>query len=162
MKNLIMCHKLYGDPTELNALISNMEFQPNLYGDEIKDFQYIPNGLQDFFSSLLNESVEIQPDTGIFRKPVPFVHFENFYQHSLWLCIVALEDTTLYLNSDSDKQTFFDVKNCDAEYLMTAQWHTDCMINIKQNDYVFIRPWRFHSLSEGKLIQLFMLNQLVK
>ena len=97
MKNLILCSNLYNDMDSLSGLISTMEYEDNLYGSEIKDFNFLPQGLDQQFEMYLGHPVEVQPNTGTFRKPNTMVHFEPFYQHCLWVGIVAMEDTTLTL-----------------------------------------------------------------
>ena len=166
MKNIIICDNFYNDIESLSNIISGMEFEPNIYGEEIKDFSYIPEQLKDLFNGILNEPVEIQPNTGVFRKPNSAVLFENFYQHALWKCIVALEDTVLKIHEQEGIKTFFNVENVEDFVLNNSfdpsKWNTVNSINIKKNDFVFIRPWFWHSLEENKLVQVFLLNQEIK
>ena len=166
MKNIIICDSFYSDIDSLYNIISTMEFEQNLYGEEIKDFSYIPEPLTDMFRSILLDPVEIQPNSGVFRKPNSGVLFENFYQHALWKCIVALEDTTLHIHEQEGIKTFFNVENVEDFVLNNSfdksKWTTVNSINIKKNDFVFIRPWFWHSLEENKLVQVFLLNQEIK
>ena len=159
MQNIILCSNLYNDGDSLSALISNMEYESTPYGSEIKNFNFLPQGLEQQFSSLLNMPVEVQPNTGVFRKPNAIVHFEPFYQHCLWVCIVALEDTVLTLHEKDDIKTVFDVPNEKMEeVLLSNDWTETNKINIRKNEFVLIRPWLWHSLQEEKLVQVFLLN----
>lgn len=162
MKSIIYCDNFYNDPESLYMLLSGMEFEDGPFGQEIQNFNYIPAGLDSFFCQVLTESVAIQPDTGIFRKPNTLVHFEPFYQHSLWVCVVALEDTVIELKQQEGVKTFFDVQNMD-EFIADntnnpEKWTTSASINIPKNSFVFIRPWLWYQLEADKLVQIFMLN----
>jgi len=141
MKTLILCNSLYGDIEQLSNLISTMEYEDNIYGQEIKDFNFIPQGIDEQFKNYLGHPVEVQPNTGVFRKPNSDVVLQPAYQHCLWVVIVALEDTVLKLYDKTEE-------DCS----LTNQ------LNIKKNSFVFIRPWLWHSLEENKLVQVFLLN----
>lgn len=170
MKNIIIAENLYQDTDNLKELISKLEFEDNLYGKEIKEFFYIPDGIVNYFINISGEQdLEIQPDTGTFRKPNNMIHFSNFYQHSLWRVAVALEDTTckIYSHTESNVKTFFDLDQTNVEQFClnnsfnADKWNVLHTINMSKNTVVFIRPWMFHSFTEEKLIQLFMLNAKV-
>ena len=166
MKNLILCKSFYNDIEQLSTLISSLEYVDCLHGKTIEDFQYVPDQTTDMLSYMLREHIEIQPDTGTFIKPNTLVHFDNFYQHTLWTCIVALEDTTIKLHKhESGMASFFDFPedmNKDQFFIDNCmnmdKWQTVASINIEKNDYVFVRPWLWKSFEEDKLIQKFMLN----
>jgi len=122
-----------------------MEYEDNLYGAEIKDFNFLPQGLDQQFQNYLGHPVEVQPNTGIFRKPNALTVLQPVYQHCLWVVIVALEDTVLKLY-DKTEEEFTEINK----------------LNIKKNNFVFIRPWLWHSLEENKLVQVFLLNQVIE
>lgn len=163
MKTFIFCNSLYQDIEALSALISSMEYDDVPFGKQIKDFNFIPQGLTEQLEQYVNEPVEIQSDTGVFRKPSNFIHFEPFYQHCLWLCIVALEDTVFKIHEQDSVKTMFDVENLEDfipnNCTDANKWQVVTQLNIKQNDFVFVRPWVWHSLEPNKLIQLFLLNR---
>jgi hypothetical protein len=167
MKKLLYCENLYQDIESLFQLISPMEYEQNIYGEEIINFNFMPQGLEQQFETVMGESLEIQPNTGVFRKPSNIIHFENFYQHALWLCIVALEDTQLRIYEQEEVKTFFDVKDNLDDFVVQncmdeSKWTTQTQINIKKNGFVFIRPWLWHSLEKNKLVQIFLLNHKIK
>lgn len=163
MKNLILCSNLYNDAESLSGLISTMEYEDNLYGSEIKNFNFIPQGLDQQFAMYLDHPVEVQPNTGVFRKPNSMVHFEPFYQHCLWVAIVALEDTTLTLWEQENIKTVFDVPQGEMDRFITSdKWTETNKLNIRKNQFVLIRPWLWHSLEEGKLVQVFLLNRRIE
>ncbi len=160
MKNIILSSDFYQDIDVLNSIISNMEFEQSIYGTEILEFNFIPTELTDKFNTILNEEVEVQ--LGTFRKSNDMVHFENFYQHSLWKCIVAIEDTKLKIHEQDNIKTFFDVENINEFMLQNNEWKEKHAVSLNKNDFVFIRPWMWHSLEENKLVQVFLLNQQIK
>ena len=161
MKQFIKCQQFYQDIDQLRNLISSLEFEDHPLGKEILDFYYIPEGLQDFLKQVLQEDIEIQPDTGTFRKPSELIHVDNFYQHALWSCVVALEDTRINICTHKDGTTFFDIKDNPEffkECIISENWTIDTMIALKKNDFVLMRPWLWKSLEQDKLVQTFLLN----
>lgn len=168
MKNLILCNNLYNDIESLSTLITNLEYVDVLHGKEIEDFQYTPDGIDQMFSQILQEPVELQG--GHFRKPNSLIHFDNFYQHTIWTCIVGLEETELKLyQHENGSQSFFDMPrdtNMDQFFLDNCNkpenWQVKSTINIPKNGFVFIRPWLWKSLMEDKLVQVFTLNAKIE
>lgn len=166
MQTLIHCKNIYNDIAALQTLISTMQYTDCIFGQEIENFNYIPQSLDEFFSMVINTPVEIQPNTGLFRKPNTIIYYDPFFEHSLWTVVVALEDTKLktyrhkdgyesYFNlpQDIDKDSFF-IENCMNPDL----WIEESVINIKANEFVLIRPWLWKSHEQDKLIQTFLLN----
>jgi hypothetical protein len=167
MKTLLLCENFYSDIDSITVLIKNLEFIDSLHGQEIDEFQYIPQDTDKMFSHILRENIDISHDTGKFRKPNSNVYFDNFYEHSLWSCIVALEDTELKLHShiETGSKSFFDLPkdtNMDQFFINNCsdqtKWNTISIINIPKNGFVFLRPWLWRSLKEERLVQTFMLN----
>ena len=167
MKNIIHCTDLYKDVEVVTNMVADSLFEPKRYGSEAKEFQFIPKGLQETFKSIVNEAIEIDANSGIFRKPNANIHYEEFKQHTGWLCIVALEDTSVKLCEHANgATTFFDVKddigNFEARNCYdTTHWKTVTHIAVKQNEFIFMRPWCWHALDAGKLVQVFALNYIV-
>ena len=168
MKNLILCNNLYSDIEGLSTLVTNLEYVDVLHGKEIEDFQYVPDGIDKMFSSILQEPIELQG--GQFRKPNTLIYFDNFYQHTLWTGIVALEETELKLyQHESGYRSFFDMPpetNMDQFFLDNCNkpenWTIKTVINMEKNDFVFVRPWLWKSLREEKLVQIFTLNHKIE
>jgi hypothetical protein len=166
MQNFIHCSGLYNNSEQLQMLMSSMEFERTLFGEEIINFNYVPAELQEFFKHEINSDVTIQQDTGIFRKPSDIIHVEHFYQHSLWLVVVAMEDTVLTIHEQDTVKTVFDVIDKLDTFIADncydpSKWSTVNSINLKKNDYIYIRPWIWYSLEPTKLTQLFLLNAVL-
>lgn len=168
MKKLILCDNLYNDIEQLFDLISKLEYIDVLHGKEIENFQYLPAELDKFFSMVLQQPIELQG--GQFRKPNTLIHFDNFYEHTLWTCIVGLEETELKLYEHQlGYQSFFDVPedtNMDQFFVDncndSSKWKVKSTINIPKNSFAFIRPWLWKSLSEEKLVQVFTINHKIE
>jgi hypothetical protein len=163
MKNIILCSSFYNDINSLSELVSNLEYIDCLYGKEIEEFYYIPAELNEMLSSVLKEDIDIQPNTGTFRKPNSIIHFDNFYEHALWTCVVALENTVLNIHEHKDgSKSYFDMSKDEQFFIDNCmnvdKWNTTTTINIKKNDYVFIRPWLWKSFEQDKTIQVFLIN----
>lgn len=165
MINFISCSNLYKDAVNLEDLIKTLQFEDCMLGQYVKDFNFIPQGLEDMFSSILQTPIEIQPTTGSFLRPNNLVHHDTFYEHTLWTCIVALEETTLKIHKhESGSKGFFDIPSENKEQFFLdncgkqEEWNTVTTINMNKNDFVFVRPWLWKSLEENKLVQTFGLN----
>lgn len=163
MQNLIVCNNLYNDSNSLTSLINTLVFEDGVLGQYVKDFDYSPQGIETMISNILRQSVEVV--NGTFIKPNSIIHHDTFYEHTLWTCIVALEDTTLKIHRhESGSEGFFDIPDENKEQFLLDnaadldKWSTTMSINMKQNDFVFIRPWLWKSLTEDKLVQLFTIN----
>jgi len=167
MKTLLLCENFYNDIDSITLSIKTLEFIDCLHGQEIDNFQYIPQDIDKMFSHILKEHIDISHNTGTFRKPNSYVYFDNFYEHSLWSCIIALEDTEMKLHSHigTGSKSFFDLPkdtNMDQFFIDNcsdpSKWNVTSSINIPKNGFVFVRPWLWRSLKEERLVQTFMLN----
>lgn len=166
MQNFIHCSGLYRDIDQLQSLMSAMEFEGMAFGEQIVNFNYVPAELEDFFTQEINSNVTIQQDTGIFRKPSNVIHVEHFFQHSLWVVVVAMEDTALTIHEQDNVKTVLDVIDKLDTFIPDNcydhdKWSTVNTINLKKNDYVYIRPWIWYSLEPTKLTQTFLLNTVL-
>lgn len=163
MKNIIVCDSLYQDIDSLHQIVSSMNFEASQFGSKILDFYYTPKDLDTFFSQITGEFLDIQPETGEFRKPNDFIHVEPFYQHCRWVCIVAMEDTSLTTFNHKEGKTIFDITNALDDFVVSdcvnkKKWDVQTKINMKKNDFVFLRPWLWYTLEQNKLVQVFLLN----
>jgi|688.fasta_scaffold45838_3 hypothetical protein len=166
MQNFIHCSGLYNNIDQLHMLMSSMEFEGAIFGEEIINFNYVPADLEDYFKHEINSNITIQQGTGIFRKSSDIIHVEQFFQHSMWLVIVAMEDTLLTIYEQDTVKTVFDVIDNLDEFIVdncydASKWLTVNTIKLKKNDYIYIRPWIWYSLDPNKLTQLFLLNTVL-
>lgn len=147
-------------------LIGRLHFTEKDYGYEIENFNQILSGLEPIMSKVLGEKVVIDhKKSGIFRKPKQFVHFENFESLNEWCFVVALDKTTFnmfhHLKSGVGEQGEIDARSAldgwQFNYRNFMEWNVETNIVLEENQGVFFRPWMFHSLDEGKLVQYYRL-----
>ena len=146
-------------------IISKLNFVDNTFGQEVKNFNHKPDELAQALSHILGRPLEHSENSGVYRKPFPFVHFENWNPKSAFVAAIALEDTTFNtyrhkeLNvynvlqmptQDFDITKFIEDNSQDFE-----KWEIIADINLKQGDLIVLQPWLWHSFEEGKLIQVF-------
>jgi hypothetical protein len=155
-----------GDSESYANTVRNLKFEQKPYGKEIQDFNMILHGMEPVFSRVLGEKVVIEPlRSGIFRKPSQFVHFEEFDTLNEWCFVVALEKTTFntyhHLQSGFGESGMIDAKTAldgyQFNYQNLLEWNVENNVVLEPNQGVFFRPWVFHSLTEGKLVQYYRL-----
>ena len=160
--------KFYEKTDELHKIISLLDFKPNKFGEELLNFNLISPGIEEGFSSILNQKIKLHKETsGTFRKPNQTVHFEDFGPQTLWVGLVALEDTIFKTHKHKEtgsthifsaaetpeKAQEFINNNCTDE----SKWDTVAMVNLMAGDLILVKPWMWHSL-DNKLIKVFYLE----
>ena len=141
-----ICATLYDLPSE------NSEF-----GLEIPNFNLISPDAYMMFSTVLNKQVTVDENSGTFRIPSHFIHFESFTEKD-WVFVVALQQSTF--NVFEHKSGVVDARQYHMfNYRNLFEW--DLMVNyiLKPGQGVFFRPWLFHSFDTG-LIQTFRLREV--
>jgi hypothetical protein len=144
----------------LCAVVQDVNYYEAEYGLEIPNFNLILPDIHLVFSKILGEEVFIDRErSGLVRKPYNnMIHFESFDSPNEWCFILALERTTLniykhvadirYNDYDVvDSKNVFDGYKFDYRNLF--EWDIVSNIILDCNQGVFIRPWVFHSLSDG-------------
>lgn len=139
-----------GDADKFKKVIEHLKWQPALYGLEIPELNMIDPDLEVIFGEMLGDWITITEDSGVFRIPMPLIHFEDFDSLLEWRCAIAVDDNVFRIYNHSSgpidaRQGYeFDYRNPD-------EWIIEAQINLKQNDCVFYRPWVFHSFEERPL-----------
>ena len=147
-------------------IVGGLQYTEKPYGHEIENFNMIQRGLEPIFSRVLGEKVVIdQKRSGLFRRPKQFVHFEDFETLNEWCFVIALEKTTFNMfhhlkdgigeSGDVDAKSALDGWQYNYRNLM--EWNIETNVVLEENQGVFFRPWMFHSLDEGKLVQYYRL-----
>lgn len=134
----------------------NLPFAFKEYGEEVENFNMIPPGLEPIFSRVLGEEVSIDNKrSGVLRKPMRIIHFEDFESLDEWCFVMALERTTfnLYHHVSGAKSA---LEGHQFNYRNFLEWDYDTNILLEPNQGVFFRPWMFHSLENG-LVQYYRL-----
>jgi len=147
-------------------IVGGLNYTEKPYGHEIENFNMVQRGLEPVFSRVLGEKVVIdQKRSGLFRRPKQFVHFEDFETLNEWCFVIALEKTTFNMfhhlkdgigeSGDVDAKSALDGWQYNYRNLM--EWNIETNVVLEENQGVFFRPWMFHSLDEGKLVQYYRL-----
>lgn len=168
MVKLIHADGFYTDEEahKFKYIVGNLNYTEKNYGYEIQGFNMIQRGLEPIFSRVLGEKVIIdQNRSGLFRRPKQFVHFEDFETLNEWCFIIALEKTTFNMfhhlkdgigeNGEVDSKSALD--GWEYNYRNLMEWNIETNVVLEENQGVFFRPWMFHSLDEGKLVQYYRL-----
>lgn len=141
----------------LKIVVLSLPFVDKEFGKEIDNFNMVSEQLQPIFCDVLGEKIKIDEDrSGIFRKPVEFVHFEGFDSPDEWCFFVALQPTTfnLYYHKETGARSALD--GYKFNYLNLLEWDYHINMLLEPNEGVFFRPWLFHSFDNG-LIQCYRL-----
>jgi hypothetical protein len=150
-------------------IISKLNFVDNTFGQEVKNFNHKPDELADAISHILGRPLEHSEESGVYRKPFGFIHFENWTPQSAFAAAIALEDTVFYTYRHKETQVYnvlqMPDKNLDMDKFIKDNsqnfdnWDKIATINLMQGDLVVLQPWVWHSFEENKLIQVFHFNR---
>lgn len=168
MVKLIHADGLYTNEEveNLNQVLQDVRYSEKPYGYEIENFNMIPRNLEPVMSRVLGEKIIIdQNRSGLFRRPKQFVHFEDFETLNEWCFVLAIDKTTFNMfhhlkrgigeNGEIDAKSALD--GWQFNYLNLMEWNVETNVVLEPNQGVFFRPWMFHALDEGKLVQYYRL-----
>ena len=152
------------DAEKLYHITKSLQFVQKEFGEEIEHFNLIKPGIEEVFSHILGEEVEIVEEySGIFRRPtLTGVHFEGFDSPEEWCFIVSLDSVETHFNvykhaSGAENS----LQGYKFNYRNFFEWEYDINLSLKRNQAVFFRPWLFHSIQDG-LIQYYRLRKKIK
>lgn len=139
-------------------VVLSLQYSPSEFGQEIINFNMIPESADELFSTVLNRKVTVIEDSsGVFRIPKLFIHFEGFDSVNEWLFVVALQESTFNLfEHQRGAKTALD--NYKHNYQNLFEWDLTVNYQLKPGQGIFFRPWLFHSFNNG-LIQTFRLRE---
>jgi hypothetical protein len=149
------------EATNLENVTFNLQYKPTEFGDEIPEFNMVPENADEIFSNVLKIPVTVKQETsGIFRLPNRnnFIHFEGFDSIREWIFAVALQQSTFNVYEHQSGITSA-LEEYRFNYMNLFEW--DLMVNyvLKPGQGIFFRPWLFHSFDSG-LIQIFKLEEI--
>jgi len=128
------------------------------FGEDIPEFNLIPPDFNQMISDIVGTKMEVDENSGNFRIPKNFIHFEGFDNTNEWVFVVALQQSTfnVYEHKSGSANALQGYK---YNYQDLFQW--DLMVNyvLKPGHGVLFRPWLFHSFDTGQ-IQIFRLKEL--
>lgn len=168
MVKLIHADGFFGpeDARRFPLILSGLRFNERDYGYEIDNFNMILKGVEPVFGRVLGEKIFLDHKrSGVFRRPSQFVHFEDYESLDEWCFVVALEKTTFrlwhHLKSGLGEIGEIDAKSAldgwQFNYRNLLEWNVDTSVTLEPSQGVFFRPWMFHSLDEGQLVQYYRL-----
>ena len=142
---------------ELTSIVYDLQYTANDFGRQIDNFNLIPQDANVLFKNALNMNVQVDEESGVFRIPKSFVHFEEFSSPNDWMFAVALQQSTFDI-FEHQSGAASAIDGYKFNYRNLFEW--DLMVNyvLKPGQGVLFRPWLFHSFDNG-LIQLFRLNE---
>jgi hypothetical protein len=144
---------------ELSNVVGSLQYKEFEFGCEIENFNPVPVDIDNTFSAVLGRTVVVDIDnSGIFRLPEHFVHFEGFDSTDEWLFVVALENSTfnLYEHKSGAKSA---LDGYQFNYRNLFEWDLTVNYLLEPGQGIFFRPWLFHTFDMG-LIQLFKLKEI--
>jgi len=136
-----------------NAVKDLIHYYPMAYGYQNADLNLIFPEMDMVFGGMIGDFVKLDEEkSGTFRRPYHnLIHFEEFDDLNEWRLAIALEDTTFTTYSHvSGATTALDAYEFDYHNL--DDWIIETVMNVRQNDAVFYRPWVFHSFEEKLLL----------
>lgn len=143
----------------LASIVSNLNYTDHDFGEEIDNFNFLPENSNNLFTSVLKIPLEvIEEKSGIFRRPKQFIHFENFSSLQEWIFVVAIQESIFNLFEHSSGATCA-LDNYMFNYRNLFEWDLKVNYILAPGQGVFFRPWLFHSFDTG-IVQLFNLKQV--
>ena len=136
-----------------------LQYTNSEFGQEINDFNMIPESADEMFSTVLNKKVTvIEESSGVFRIPKLFIHFEGFDSSAEWIFVVALQESTfnIFEHKRGSKNA---LANYQHNYQNLFEWDLTVNFQLMPGQGIFFRPWLFHSFNNG-LIQTFRLKEI--
>lgn len=165
----IHVENFYQNAQEIFDIASKLQYKREIFGLEIKDFYLVPQGIDDALSDIIGKKIQLSPTSGLFRRPLPFIHFENFTDKSVYVGIVALEDTKFrtYRHKELDTYDVFKITDDVEKWIKDncfdeTKWQIISEITLKAGNLILTKPWDWHSLEENKLVNVFFLENTAK
>ena len=142
----------------ISRLLASSTFDEYEFGKQIRDFNMVSEDIDEMFSTVLNFNVIVDKESGFFRYPQHFIHFESFDSLQDWLFVVALEPSTfnVFEHKSGAKTALQDYR---FNYRNLFEWDLKINYLLDPGQGVFFRPWLFHSFDNG-LIQVFKVKEL--
>jgi hypothetical protein len=147
------------DVDKLWSVADSLRFQEKECGEEIENFNLFFPWCNEVFSETLGEEVQIDEErSGVFRRSMYGVHFEGFDDPDEWCLIIPLERNTLNIFEHvSGVKTA--LEGYQFGYKNMFEWVLTGSLHLEKNQAVFIRPWVFHSLEGGNIVQYYRITK---
>lgn len=143
---------------QLSNITYNLQYTKKNFGEEIENFNMVPENINEMFSNILSTQIEVDKEnSGIFRIPKRFIHFEDFCNTNEWIFVVALQHSTfdVFEHQSGISNALHGYK---YNYQNLFEWDHKINYQLDPGCGVLFRPWLFHSFDCG-LIQIFKLKE---
>jgi hypothetical protein len=137
----------------------DLNFVDSEFGQIIENFNMIPQNFDEVAGKIMNMKFETyMKDSGVFRKPAGFIHFEGFDSTDDWMFMAAIKETTINIfEHKSGSESALD--NYKLDYNNLFDWNLLVNYVLKPGQGIFFRPWLFHSISSS-LVQTFRMKEI--
>lgn len=147
------------EATHLSNVTYNLQYTKTHFGQEIENFNMVPENINEMFSNILSTEIEVDEEkSGIFRIPERFIHFEEFQDTNEWIFAVALQPSTFDVFEHQSGSTSA-LQGYKYNYRNLFEWDHKINYQLDPGCGVLFRPWLFHSFDCG-LIQIFRLKEV--
>jgi len=140
---------------QMAATVYNLKYTDHEFGKYIENFNLCPPDADQLFSTALNFPVTVDQETGNFRIPQAFIHFEDFSSQNDWLFVVALQNSTFNI-FEHKTGVVNALEGHKFNYRNLFEWDLTVSYLLQPGQGILFRPWLFHSFDSG-LIQSFRL-----
>lgn len=146
------------DAFRLTSAVYNLTYSEHDFGKQIENFNLVPENANKLFSDAFRMNLSVDEDnSGVFRIPTQFTHFESFDSPNDWLFVSALQESTFNIfEHKSGAKSALD--GYQFNYRNLFEWDLTVNYILKPGQGILFRPWLFHSFDSG-LIQLFRLKE---
>lgn len=142
----------------LSSITYNLQYEQAEFGSEVKNFNMVSPEFSGQLAELLNTNIKVDEDnSGIFRIPDQFIHFEPFDSLNDWIFVVALQESIFNLY-EHETGTQNALENYKYNYRNLFEWKLITSHILQPGHGVLFRPWLFHSFDSGQ-IQIFRLRE---
>lgn len=147
------------EASRLANIAYNLQYVDAEFGQIIPNFNMVPENANELFSKILGTKIEVdEENSGVFRKPRHFIHFESFQNTNEWIFACALQQSTFDVyEHQSGAITALD--GYQFGYRDLFQWDLKINYILSPGQGVLFRPWLFHSFDIG-MIQIFRLREI--
>lgn len=142
----------------LSDITYNLQYVEKQFGSEVENFNMVSENFNELISSVVGTQMQVDEDnSGVFRKPERFIHFEEFNDSNEWIFAVALQHSTfdVFEHQSGVKSALESYK---YNYRNLFEWDHKINYQLDPGQGILFRPWLFHSFDCG-LIQVFRLKE---
>ena len=142
----------------LTAAVFNLTYVESDLGKQIENFNLVDPDANKQLSGILNTTIEVDEDSGVFRLPANFIHFEEFDGLNEWMFAVALQQSTFNVFEHMSGIVNATQGYRNINYKNLFEWDLRINYLLAPGDGILFRPWLFHSFDQG-LVQIFRLKE---